>query len=192
MRSLQRISNHMIKQCKGPSIFRQSRYYFNKSFHNNHRHSPSSLNILHKRSSLSFTTASPSTSTNKLPIIITEASCDRMKFLANKRSEQDLMLRIGVSAGGCSGFQYEFEFAGSDDIEQDEDIILEKNDAKFIVDKTSMKFIKGAKLDFISDFIQTTFTIIDNPNIVSECGCNVSFQPNAELLDMDDDEDEDK
>ena len=154
------------------------------------------------RSSLTFATASPSPSTStsttstttnnseKLPFIITDATVNRLNFLKTKRDERDLMLRIGVSAGGCSGFQYEFEFANSNDIEQDEDIVLTKDNAQFIVDKTSLKFIKGAKLDFVSDFIQTSFVLIDNPNIVSECGCNVSFAPNPDLLEDDDDDDD--
>lgn len=100
------------------------------------------------------------------------------------------MLRIGVSAGGCSGFQYEFEFANPSDIEEDEDLVLTKQNAQFIVDKTSLKFIKGAKLDFVSDFIQTSFVLTDNPNIVSECGCNVSFAPNPGLLEEDEDDDD--
>ena len=83
---------------------------------------------------------------------------------------------------------YEFEFSDPSDIEQDEDIILKKNEAQFVVDKTSMKFIKGAKLDFVEDFIQTSFVLIDNPNIVSECGCNVSFTPSPDLLEQDDDQ----
>merc|ERR1719410_2499924 len=137
------------------------------------------------RSALFSSSAEP-----KLPFIITDASCNRINFLKTKRNEKDLMLRIGVSAGGCSGFQYEFKFANSSDIEEDEDIILTKENAQFVVDKTSLKFIKGAKLDFVSDFIQTSFVLTDNPNIVSECGCNVSFAPNPGLLEEDDEESE--
>eukprot|EP00484_Ammonia_sp_Unknown_P000465 CAMPEP_0197022802 /NCGR_PEP_ID=MMETSP1384-20130603/3609_1 /TAXON_ID=29189 /ORGANISM="Ammonia sp." /LENGTH=164 /DNA_ID=CAMNT_0042450905 /DNA_START=136 /DNA_END=631 /DNA_ORIENTATION=- len=142
--------------------------------------------ILQRRLALhNYSASNNSSQINDLPIIITDASVDRINFLKKKRNQNDLMLRIAVSAGGCSGFQYEFEFANKDDIEDEEDIILHKNDAKFVVDKTSMKFIKGAKLDFVQDFIQTSFVLIDNPNIVSECGCNVSFTPSPEILDQD-------
>jgi len=153
---------------------------FNKSY----------FQSLPKRSSLYFSTETASTDStdSTLPFIITEASCNRLNFLKKKRDEKDLMLRIGVSSGGCSGFQYEFELAQPSDFEEDEDIIITKDDAQFIVDKTSLKFIKGAKLDFVSDFIQTSFVLTDNPNIVSECGCNVSFAPNPVLLEEDDDD----
>mmetsp|Transcript_34140 Transcript_34140/g.55650 ORF Transcript_34140/g.55650 Transcript_34140/m.55650 type:complete len:202 (+) Transcript_34140:14-619(+) len=122
-----------------------------------------------------------------LPFIITDASVKRLDFLKQKRNETDLLLRIAVSSGGCSGFQYEFELSNMSDIDQDEDLILTQNNAQFVVDKTSLKFIKGAKLDFVEDFIQRSFVIIDNPNIVSECGCNVSFAPNPDLLNDDED-----
>merc|ERR1712154_678452 len=79
---------------------------------------------LPKRSSLYFSTeiASTDSTDSTLPFIITEASCNRLNFLKKKRDEKDLMLRIGVSSGGCSGFQYEFELAQPSDFEEDEDI----------------------------------------------------------------------
>ena len=197
MRSLRNFSSFLHRKyayCYGSILIKRnvsSRYYFR----NTHNGNKSNLFRIwhHKRSSFYFSTASSSssghdTNTNDLPIIITDASVNRLNFLKKKRNETDLMLRIAVSAGGCSGFQYEFEFSDPSDIEQDEDIILKKNEAQFVVDKTSMKFIKGAKLDFVEDFIQTSFVLIDNPNIVSECGCNVSFTPSPDLLEQDDDQ----
>ena len=113
-----------------------------------------------------------------------------MKYLKTKRDEKDLMLRIGVDAGGCAGFSYQFEFTTSEEIDDDDDLVLVHDDAKFVIDRISLKFLKGAKLDFVSDFIQRSFVVVDNPNIVSECGCNVSFAPNPDLLEDDDDDEE--
>eukprot|EP01084_Bolivina_argentea_P124716 220982_1 len=161
----------------------------NTIFSNKNRINNTNFISLYNPSIYLFSTSSP-LSTPKLPFKITDASCKRINFLKEKRNENDLMLRVGVSSGGCSGFSYEFEFSNPSDIDEDDDIIFTKDKAQFVVDKTSLKFIKGAKLDFVEDFIQTSFVLIDNPNIVSECGCNVSFTPNPELLDDDDDDDD--
>ena len=61
--------------------------------------------------------------------------------LKSKRNEEDLMLRIGVDAGGCSGFSYQFEFTTSAEVEED-DLVLTHDDAKFVIDKISLKFVR--------------------------------------------------
>eukprot|EP01084_Bolivina_argentea_P228480 385877_1 len=198
MRSLQNFSHHIKKQstkyCRLTLLRTNIRCY--------HSHTPSHLlstkYCLHKKwcrplalysPRISHFTTESTAPVSQLPIAITKASCKRLNVLKKKRENEQLMLRVAVSSGGCSGFQYEFEFANPSDIETSEDIVLTKDNAQFVIDKTSLKFIKGATLDFVEDFIQTSFVVVDNPNIVSECGCNVSFTPNSAVLE-DDDEDE--
>lgn len=144
-----------------------------------HRHSLSfNLGMNHSQKRC----LSTETMVNNL-ITITDASARRMNFLKAKRENNDLLLRIAVSAGGCSGFQYEFDFTNKLNIETEEDEILCHQNANFVIDKSSMRFLKGSKLDYVEDLLQKSFVIVDNPNVVSECGCNVSFSPTAELLE---------
>lgn len=79
--------------------------------------------------------------------------------------------RVAVNGGGCSGFQYEFGIA--DKVGHD-DIIIEKGNAKVLVDLISIPFLKDAKLDWVDDLIGSSFRI-KNPNAKSSCGCGVSF-----------------
>ena len=88
------------------------------------------------------------------------------------RSEEDgAMLRVSVSGGGCSGFQYSFDLdreCGEDDL------VLEKAGAKVLIDETSLGFLAGAEIDYVDDLIGAAFQI-NNPNASSSCGCGMSF-----------------
>ena len=79
--------------------------------------------------------------------------------------------RVAVNGGGCSGFQYEFEIA--EKINHD-DIIVERGEAKVLVDMISIPFLKDACLDWADDLIGSSFRV-KNPNAKSSCGCGVSF-----------------
>ncbi len=81
------------------------------------------------------------------------------------------MLRVSVSGGGCSGFQYSFEL---DKERNDDDLVLEKAGAKVLIDETSLGFLAGAEIDYVDDFIGAAFQI-NNPNASSSCGCGMSF-----------------
>jgi iron-sulfur cluster assembly accessory protein len=81
------------------------------------------------------------------------------------------LFRVGVNGGGCSGFQYEFGFA---DALGDDDVLIEKGDAKVAVDSVSLPFLAGAEIDWVDDLIGSSFKI-RNPNAKSSCGCGVSF-----------------
>lgn len=80
-------------------------------------------------------------------------------------------LRIAVEGGGCSGFQYQITLEDSED---EQDLILEKNGQKVLIDKTSLPFLENAVIDFTKELIGARF-VIDNPNATSSCGCGVSF-----------------
>jgi len=81
------------------------------------------------------------------------------------------IMRLAVTGGGCSGFQYNFAL---DDAQLDEDIVVEKGGAKVLIDPVSLDFLKGAEIDFVDEMIGAAFRI-NNPNATSSCGCGTSF-----------------
>ena len=80
-------------------------------------------------------------------------------------------LRIAVNGGGCSGFQYDFQLV---DAAAEDDLIIERDGAKALVDPTSEPFLAGAEIDFVDDLMGQSFRI-KNPNATSSCGCGTSF-----------------
>ncbi len=81
------------------------------------------------------------------------------------------MIRLSVSGGGCSGFQYEFGF---DRDRTDDDVIVEKDGARMLVDSMSMQFLAGSTVDFVDDLMGQAFRV-ENPNATASCGCGTSF-----------------
>lgn len=81
------------------------------------------------------------------------------------------MLRVSVSGGGCSGFQYSFDL---DNMRGADDLVLEKDGAIVLVDAVSQNFLGGAEIDFTDDLIGQAFKI-NNPNATASCGCGTSF-----------------
>lgn len=79
-------------------------------------------------------------------------------------------LRVAVEGGGCSGFQYEIKL----DEPADDDLVLEANGQKVVVDSVSLPFLENAVIDFTEELIGARFTI-ENPNASSSCGCGTSF-----------------
>ena len=85
-------------------------------------------------------------------------------------SAQGQALRVAVEGGGCSGFQYEIKL----DQPAGDDLVLEGQGQKVVVDSVSLPFLAGATIDFTEELIGARF-VIDNPNASSSCGCGVSF-----------------
>ncbi len=81
------------------------------------------------------------------------------------------MLRLAVSGGGCSGFQYDFCF---DDSRAADDLLIERDGARVLIDPVSLDFLKGAEIDFVEEMIGAAFRV-NNPNATSSCGCGTSF-----------------
>lgn len=79
-------------------------------------------------------------------------------------------LRVAVEGGGCSGFQYEIDL----DDPKDEDMILEKDGIKVLIDPVSLPFLSNAVIDYSQELIGARF-VIENPNATSSCGCGTSF-----------------
>ena len=84
---------------------------------------------------------------------------------------QPAMLRLAVTGGGCSGFQYNFAI---DETRMDDDLVIERDGAKILIDPVSLDFLAGAEIDFTDDLIGQAFKV-NNPNATSSCGCGTSF-----------------
>lgn len=103
---------------------------------------------------------------------LSESACKRIAFLIKKRNNPLIKLRISVEGGGCSGFQYNYNFV-EDEVSSD-DLYIERNGAKVIIDKTSLELLKGSHLEFHED-LNGSFFQIRNPIAASGCGCGNSF-----------------
>lgn len=80
-------------------------------------------------------------------------------------------MRVAVEGGGCSGFQYKFDF---DDAPNSDDVVLERDGAKVLIDEMSLEFLAGSEIDYAHELIGSAFKI-HNPNAVAACGCGTSF-----------------
>ena len=104
------------------------------------------------------------------PMQFTEGAARKVKTLVEEEGNPRLKLRVFVTGGGCSGFQYDIRL---DDAAQD-DLILQGDGQTVVVDPVSLPFLAGATIDFSDELIGARFTI-DNPNASSSCGCGTSF-----------------
>jgi iron-sulfur cluster insertion protein len=111
------------------------------------------------------------TTTDFRPITISASAARRIAALMSAESNPKLMLRVAVSGGGCSGFQYGFTL---DDARLADDMLFEQSGIKVVIDTTSMELIQGAEIDFVEDLVGASFQV-RNPNASSSCGCGNSF-----------------
>ncbi|KUF79495.1 Iron-sulfur cluster assembly 2 [Phytophthora nicotianae] len=94
---------------------------------------------------------------------------------AERQKTENLMLRVAVEGGGCSGFQYVIEFEKDATPDAEEDVVFEQHGGKVVVDKESLELIRGSTLDYEQELIRSAFAVVNNPNAVSGCGCGTSF-----------------
>jgi len=102
---------------------------------------------------------------------ISNQAVDRINQLLASKDNPDLMLRVYIQGGGCSGFQYGFQF---DENEQEDDIAIEQSGIKVVVDMLSLQYLGGAEIDFKDDIMGSRF-LVNNPNASATCGCGSSF-----------------
>lgn len=102
---------------------------------------------------------------------VTEAAAKRIAWVLNQEEHKGLMLRIAVSGGGCSGFQYSFTF---DDAKGETDLLIQRDGASVLIDETSLELLNGSEIDYVEDMIGASFQI-KNPQAKSTCGCGNSF-----------------
>lgn len=105
-------------------------------------------------------------------VSLTPAAADAVKDLLTKRNLDGYALRVFVSGGGCSGFQYGMALEGNP---RDTDQIWEYDGVKVVVDEISIDYLRGATIDYVDDVMGSGFKI-ENPNAVSSCGCGSSFR----------------
>lgn len=103
-----------------------------------------------------------------LPPKVTERAYDRLAEI--NAGKDPVALRVAVSGGGCSGFQYDIRL----DKPEDDDLVLEKRGQRVVVDPVSLPFLANAVIDFTDELIGARF-VIENPNATSSCGCGTSF-----------------
>jgi iron-sulfur cluster assembly accessory protein len=105
-----------------------------------------------------------------LPVTISDRAARRIAQIL-KAENRPCALRLAVTGGGCSGFQYNFAL---DDTQLDEDLVVEKGGAKVLIDPVSLDFLAGSEIDFTDDLIGQAFKV-NNPNATASCGCGTSF-----------------
>ncbi|MDE1146356.1 MAG: iron-sulfur cluster insertion protein ErpA [Azospirillaceae bacterium] len=102
---------------------------------------------------------------------LSASAAKRVRKLAEMEGGPQYMMRLSVSGGGCSGFQYGFSF---DAATTDEDHVFERDGARLVVDDTSLDLLAGAEVDFVEELAGSYFKV-NNPNAGSSCGCGQSF-----------------
>ena len=105
------------------------------------------------------------------PMLFTDSAANKVKRLIEEEGNADLKLRVFVSGGGCSGFQYGFTF---DEVTNEDDTVLNKNDVQLLIDPMSLQYLMGAEIDY-QDGVEGSQFVIKNPGATSTCGCGSSF-----------------
>ena len=105
------------------------------------------------------------------PITVSIRAAKQVAHLLNTEENPTQALRVSVSGGGCSGFQYGFSF---DDQTNDDDIVINKEGVTVVIDVVSAGYMAGSEIDYVEDLIGASFQV-KNPNAVSSCGCGTSF-----------------
>ncbi|MEM7441459.1 MAG: iron-sulfur cluster insertion protein ErpA [Pseudomonadota bacterium] len=105
-----------------------------------------------------------------IPPKVTDRAYERLAEI-NEELDTPQALRVAVEGGGCSGFQYEIALA---EAAGDDDLVLEKDGQRVLVDSVSLPFLADAVIDFTDEIIGARF-VIENPNATSSCGCGTSF-----------------
>ena len=106
-------------------------------------------------------------------LVFTDAAANKVKQLIEDEANENLKLRVFVSGGGCSGFQYGFTF---DENLQDGDTSVENGGVTLLVDPMSFQYLMGAEIDY-SEGLEGAQFVIRNPNAQTTCGCGSSFSP---------------
>lgn len=105
------------------------------------------------------------------PLLFTDAAARKVRELIDEEKNEALMLRVFISGGGCSGFQYGFTF---DEGVGDGDVVVERNGVKLLIDPMSIQYLTGAEIDYTEGLEGAQF-VIRNPNASTTCGCGSSF-----------------
>jgi len=105
-----------------------------------------------------------------MSITLTDAAASRIATILAEKTDMHA-LRISVEGGGCSGFSYKYELVVKQNAD---DLVIEKNGARVLIDSISLPFMDGAEINFVDNLMGQAFEI-NNPNASSSCGCGTSF-----------------
>ncbi|MDP8034092.1 iron-sulfur cluster insertion protein ErpA [Pasteurella atlantica] len=106
-----------------------------------------------------------------VPLIFTDAAAAKVKSLIEGEENPNLRLRVYITGGGCSGFQYGFTF---DEAVNEGDLTIENQNVGLVVDPMSLQYLIGGTVDYIEGLEGSRF-VVNNPNASSTCGCGSSF-----------------
>ena len=105
------------------------------------------------------------------PLVFTDNAANKVKQLIEEEGNADLKLRVFVTGGGCSGFQYGFTF---DEETNDDDTTMQKAGVTLLIDPMSLQYLMGAEIDY-QESVEGAQFVIKNPNATTTCGCGSSF-----------------
>ena len=106
-----------------------------------------------------------------IPLVFTDAAANKVKNLVADEDNPELKLRVYITGGGCSGFQYGFTF---DEKINDGDLTIEKNGVSLVVDPMSLQYLIGGTVDYTEGLEGSRF-VVNNPNATTTCGCGSPF-----------------
>lgn len=104
-------------------------------------------------------------------VMISDNAVNKVRSLLEEEGNFDLKLRVYVTGGGCSGFQYGFTF---DEVAADDDAVITQNEVSVLVDSMSYPYLAGARIDYKENLEGSKF-VVENPNAQTTCGCGASF-----------------
>jgi iron-sulfur cluster insertion protein len=104
-------------------------------------------------------------------MILESGAVEKLRDLVAEEGNPNLMLRVFVQGGGCSGMSYGFTF---DEMQNEDDFDFSYEDVKIVVDSMSMQYLQGASIDYKEDMMGASF-VINNPQAQTTCGCGSSF-----------------
>jgi iron-sulfur cluster assembly accessory protein len=107
-----------------------------------------------------------------LKVSITEKAAEKVRAAMDKQGKPDYALRLYVSGGGCSGFQYGLAF----DQKNNDDELIEAHGVRIVIDHESAKYLDGSEIDYVESVMGERFKV-SNPNATETCGCGHSFKP---------------
>ncbi len=105
------------------------------------------------------------------PLVFTDSAANKVKQLIDEEGNPGLKLRVFVTGGGCSGFQYGFTF---DETTNEDDTMMQKGGVALLIDPMSLQYLAGAEIDY-QEGIEGAQFVIKNPSATSTCGCGSSF-----------------
>ena len=104
-------------------------------------------------------------------VSLSASTAKRVAWLLEQEEQPGLMLRVSVSGGGCSGFQYGFSL---DDTVNPDDRTFERDGVTAVIDEVSLDLLAGSEIDYVEELVGASFQV-KNPNAASSCGCGASF-----------------